>query len=122
MLQSVFLTKSLTVRILFSTTVRAVVVAKIVILGILFLTSFTLTFRAAVAKLVILSISILTSYILALRVVSVDKLVISGILSSIFLISASNWSTLDFKLAKLIFSTKCDVSTSVAIFKSVFVA
>ena len=37
-----------------------------------------------VAKLVILDISFLTLFILALRVVLVAKLVISGILSSIF--------------------------------------
>ena len=49
--------------ILFSTAVRAVVIA----------------------KLVILSISFLTSFILALRVVLVAKSVISGILSSIYL-------------------------------------
>ena len=58
----VFLTKSLTLDILLSTAVKAVVVAKLVILGISFLTLF----------------------ILALRVVLVAKLVISGILSSIF--------------------------------------
>ena len=57
-----FLTKSLTLDILFSTAVKAVVVAKLVILGISFLTLF----------------------ILALRVILVAKLVISGILSSIF--------------------------------------
>ena len=60
---SFFLTKLLTLGILFST---AVVVAKLVILGISFLTSF----------------------ILALGVVLVAKLVISGILPSIFLILA----------------------------------
>ena len=43
--------------ILFSTTVRAVVVTKLVILGILFLTSFILGLRAVfAAKLVILGI------------------------------------------------------------------
>ena len=51
-------------RILFSATVRAVVVAKLITLGILLLNSF----------------------ILALRVVLVANLVISGILSSTFLI------------------------------------
>ena len=55
----------------------------------MFLTSFILTLRAAVvAKLVILGISFLNSLILALRVVLVAKLVISGILSSIFLFLA----------------------------------
>ena len=60
------MTKLLTLGILFSTTVSAVALAKLVILGILPLTSF----------------------ILALRVVLVAKFVISGILSSIFFILA----------------------------------
>ena len=58
------MTKSLTFSILFSTVVRAAVVAKLVTLGI----------------------SPLTSFILALRVAIVAELVISSILSSIFLI------------------------------------
>ena len=71
--------------ILFSTTVRAVVV----------LTSFILVLREAfVTKLVILGISFLTSFILALRVVLVVELVTSGILSSISLILALNTSFL----------------------------
>ena len=61
-----FFTDVLTLGILFSTALRAVLVAKLVILGI----------------------SPLTSFILALRVVLVAKLVISGILSSIFFILA----------------------------------
>ena len=61
-LQTGFSTKLLTLGIVFSRAVRAVVVAKLVILGI----------------------SLLTSFILALRVVLVTKLVISGVLSSIF--------------------------------------
>ena len=49
--------------ILFSTAVRAVLVAKLVILGISFLISFILALRTvAAAKLVILSILILTSF------------------------------------------------------------
>ena len=65
--------------------VKALVVAKLVILGILFLISFIVALRAVVvAKLVILSISLLTSSILVLGVLLVAKLVISGILSSIF--------------------------------------
>ena len=53
-----FLTKLLTLGILLSTAVRAVVVGKLVILRILFLTSFILAFRAVVeARLVILNIS-----------------------------------------------------------------
>ena len=59
------MTKLLTLGILFSTAVRELVVAKLVMLGI----------------------SSLTSFILALRVVLVAKLVIS-VLSSIFFIQA----------------------------------
>ena len=89
-LQSVFFTKLLTLGILFLTAARAVVVvAKLVILGILPLTSFILMLRAAVVvELVMLGICPLTSFILALRVVLIAKLVISGILHSIFLVLA----------------------------------
>ena len=68
MLWSIFFTNLLTLDILFSTVVRAVVVAKLVILDILFLTfTFILALRAVVlAKLVILGILPLTSFILAL--------------------------------------------------------
>ena len=81
-----FLTKLSTLGVLFSTAVRTVVVAKLVILGILFLTSF----------------------ILALRVVLVAKLVISGILSSIFLILALYTSllTTSFLLHHLVYLNK----------------
>ena len=80
-----FFTKLLTLCFLFSAAVRTVVLAKLVILSTLFLTSFILALRAVVvAKLVILSISPLTSFILALRLVLVAKVVISGISSSIF--------------------------------------
>ena len=69
------MTKLLALGILISTAVRAAVLAKLVILGILPLTSFILALRAAiVAKLVILGISHLTSFILALRVRLVAKL------------------------------------------------
>ena len=62
MLESAFLTKLLTLGILFSTAVRAVVLAKLVILGVLPLTSFMLALRATfIDKLVILVISPLTS-------------------------------------------------------------
>ena len=53
--------------------------------GILFSTAIK---AVAVANFVILVISLLTSFILALRVVLVAKLIASGILSSIFFISA----------------------------------
>ena len=53
-----FLTKLLTLGILSSTAVRTVVVAKLVILGILFLTSFTLALIAVIAaKLVVVGFS-----------------------------------------------------------------
>ena len=67
--------------ILFSTAVITVVVPKLVILGILFLTAFTL----------------------ALRVILVRKLVISCILSSIFLILAlyGSFLTRSFLLSHL---------------------
>ena len=63
---TIFLSELLTLSILFSTALTAVVVAKLVILDILFLTSF----------------------ILALRVVLVAKSVVSGTLSSIYFILA----------------------------------
>ena len=89
------LTKLLTLGISFSTAVKAVVVAKLVIIDILFLTSFILALRAVVAaKLVILDILLLISFILALRLVLVAKLVMLGILSSIFLILALHASFL----------------------------
>ena len=66
--------------ILLSIAARVVVVPKLVILGISFLTSFNLGLKATVvAKLGILGISFLTSFILSLRVILLAKLVISGI-------------------------------------------
>ena len=56
---------------------------KLLTLGVLF--SMVVT-AVVVAKLLILGISLLTSFVLALRVVLVAKLVISSTLSSIFLI------------------------------------
>ena len=83
----------LTLGILFSIAIRAVVLAKLVILSILPLTSFILALRATVvAKL-------------ALRVVLVAKLVISGILSSIFFILTLYTSslTISFLLHYLVY-------------------
>ena len=89
MLYSVLLTELLILFFLFSTTVKALVVVKLVIFGISTWTSFILALREAlVSKLVKLDISPLTSLILALRVVLVATLVISGILFSIFFILA----------------------------------
>ena len=76
----IFFTKLLTLGILFSTAVRGLVLAKLVILGILPLTSFFLALIAeVVTKIVIVGVSPLTSFILALRVEVVTKLVIVGI-------------------------------------------
>ena len=81
-----FLTKLLTRGISFLKALRAVLVAKLVILGISYLNSFILALGPVlVAKLVILGISPLTSFILALRVVLIAKLVVLGFLSSIFI-------------------------------------
>ena len=103
--------------------------AKLVIPGILTLTSFILALREAlVAKLVTLGVLPLATFPLALREALVAKLVISDVISSIFLILALytsflitsfllhhlvylnqqeqvliNLSTLDFKLAKSTF-------------------
>ena len=102
------MTKVLTLSILFSTAVEAVAV---VILGILFLTLFILALKAiVVAKLVILGISFLTSFILGSFISSVSsKLVISGILSSVFLILAlytSFLTTSFFTILSLLNSTR----------------
>ena len=53
---------------------------KLLTLGILFSTAL----RVVLARLVVLGISPLTSFILALRVVLIAELVISGLLSLIF--------------------------------------
>ena len=53
---------------------------KLLTLGILFSTAL----RVVLARLVVLGISLLTSFILALRVVLIAELVISGLLSLIF--------------------------------------
>ena len=78
--------------VLFSTAVSAVRVAMLVILGILFLTSFVLALIAVVVAN--MGILFLNSFILALRAVLVAKLLIWGILSSIFIILALHTSFL----------------------------
>ena len=89
------MTRSLTLGILFSKVVRAVVVAKLVILGISFLISF----------------------VLALRVVLVAKLVILCTLLSLLKstrtgtnLSKSYLSTLLFKLLKLVTTLNLSIS------------
>ena len=80
-----FFIQLITLGFLFSAVLRAIVAAKLEILGILSLTSFIVVSRAAVVvKLVILCISLLSLFIFELRIVLVAKIVISGISSSIF--------------------------------------
>ena len=96
--------KLLTLGILFSTAVRAALVPQLVILGILFLTSFTLALRAAVVtKLLILGI--LSLFILPLRPALVAKLVISDIFSSIIFIWSlyTSFLTTSFLLHYLVY-------------------
>ena len=81
------MTNLLTLDILFSTAVIAVIVPTLVILGILFLISFILALRAVVVTSK-LGIPFWTAFMLALRVVLVVNLVKLGILFSIFLILA----------------------------------
>ena len=89
------MTKLLTLDILFSIAATSLVLAKLVILGILLLISFMLALKAAsVVRLVKLVILPLTSFILYLRVVFVAEPVTSGILYSIFFISALHTSFL----------------------------
>ena len=74
-----FLSKILTLGILFWTGLIPVLLAKLVIFSYFVFSSFILALRAVVVapKLVTLGISFLTSFILALRVVLVAKLVIT---------------------------------------------
>ena len=72
----------MTLGILFSRAVRVVIVAKLVILDILTLTSFIVVLAVAVVdKIEILGVFPLTSFILALRAVLAPALVKSYILS-----------------------------------------
>ena len=105
------MTKLLTLGTLFLTAVRAVVLAKLVLLNILSLISFILELRAA-------RYYPLTSFILALRVVLVAKLIISVILSLIFFILAlytsflrTSFLTTSFSLLQLT-GTGTNLSTS----------
>ena len=106
--------------IFFSTVVRAVIVAKFVMLGILFSTSYDLALRKTlIIKLIILDVLFLTLIILALRKVLVTKLVISGILSSIFSIfyfHVSSFQILPFSTTLLSFlkSTGKDNNSSIS--------
>ena len=86
----IFLAKLLKLDIFFSTAVRALVVA----------------------KLVILEISPLTSFILVLREALVAKLVISGILFSIFDLNILNLSIIFIFLATSFFTTSLSLIKS----------
>ena len=103
------MTKLLTLGILFSTAVRAVVVAKLVILGIWFFTSFILALRLVlVAKLVISGIQSLIFFLLALHTSFSTTSFFTTSLSLLKsrgkgnTLSTSNLSTLLFKLFKLV--------------------
>ena len=73
-----FLTKPMTLAILFSTIVRKVVVAKLLILGISPLTTNFST-KSSSSSLVMLGILFSTLFVLELRAVLLAKLVISSI-------------------------------------------
>ena len=73
-----FLTKPMTLGILFSTVVRKVVVAKLLILGISPLTTNFST-KSSSSSLVMLGILFSTLFVLELRAVLLAKLVISSI-------------------------------------------
>ena len=73
-----FLTKPMTLGILFSTVVRKVVVAKLLLLGISPLTTNFST-KSSSSSLVMLGILFSTLFVLELRAVLLAKLVISSI-------------------------------------------
>ena len=73
-----FLTKPMTLGILFSTVVRKVVVAKLLVLGISPLTTNFST-KSSSSSLVMLGILFSTLFVLELRAVLLAKLVISSI-------------------------------------------
>ena len=73
-----FLTKPMTLGILFSTVVRKVVVAKLLILGISPLTTNFST-KSSSSSLVMLGILFSTLFVLELRALLLAKLVISSI-------------------------------------------
>ena len=99
-----FLTKLLTLAILFSKALRTVILAKLVILGIFFnLIYFSITSSSSIQVWKI-DISFLTSFILALRVVLAAKLLISGMISSICLVLALYTSFLTTSFFTTLFS------------------
>ena len=135
----VFLTKLLTLGILFLTAVRAVVVAKLVILGSSPLTSFILALRETlVPKLVILALY--PSFLMAsFFTASLSLFESTGtgtiyqnlnlltllfkwlkLVGTFFNLSISNLSTSDVKLARSTSVANFDVSAPVAFFKSAF--
>ena len=139
------MTKLLTLGFFFSTAVRAVVVAKLIILDISPLTSFILALREAlVAKLVtsgtfssiVLILELYTSLLttsfytkllsLIKSTITRTKLSASNLstlfvkllklVGTLFSLSISNFSTLDFKLAKSTFLANFGVLTPAAFF------
>ena len=94
---SFFLTKLLRLGILFSTAGRVVVVvvAKVVVLGISFLTSFVLTLRVA-----LLATYLIYQFTLLYKLLKCKLL---KLIDTIFNVSISILSILDFKLAKSTF-------------------
>ena len=108
-----FLTKLLTLGILFSTAVREVLVAKLVLLVLSPLTSFILALReVSTGTGINLSTSNLSTLLFKLH-----KLV-----GTFFNLSICNLSTLDIRLAESTFLAKNDISIPVTFYKSVFVA
>ena len=90
-----FLTKLLRLGILFLTAGRVVVVAKVVVLGISFLTSFVLTLRV-----VLLATHLIYQFTLLYKLLK-NKLL--KLVDTFFNLSISILSILDFKLAKSTF-------------------
>ena len=130
--------------ILFSRTAQTVIAATLIILGILFITSFILALKVAlVAKisgilssicfiLVYTSFFTTSFFTTSLSLLKSTNLSTSNLFTLFFKLlklvgrffnlSISNLSTLDFKLAKSVKSVKPDVSAPVAFLKSAFVA
>ena len=129
------MTKYLTLSILFSTEVNALVVYKLLKLGILYLTSFILAFRAVVvAKLVtsgnlssiFLILSLYTSFstnFLSTKSLDVFKSIGKGfnyqhLIQLIY--QYRIYQPLNLKVDKSCFLANCDIFTPAALFKSDF--
>ena len=115
---SFFFTKLLTLGILFSTAVRAIVVATLLIIGISPLTSCLSCFT----KLLSLLKSSGTGADLSINNLSALLFKLLKSSGTVFNLSTSILPTSAFKLAKSDFAANLDVSIPVAFFKSAFVA